>query len=111
MSAINKIKQSLEEKKVSNTVYSVLTNGGTTPPSKQAQVNYQNIANMYNQTITRLQAEIRAERQKQKLTQRQLAAKAGMSQGTITRVECNMWVSLRTLVRVIDALGKQITIT
>src|ERR1035437_5485987 len=43
-----------------------------------------------------LQEAIKAERKAQGLTQRQLARKSGMSQGTITRAECHGWVSIST---------------
>jgi DNA-binding XRE family transcriptional regulator len=57
-----------------------------------------------------IQATIKAERKAQQLTQRQLASKAGMSQASITRLERHGWVSIYTMIRVIDALGKQLTI-
>jgi ribosome-binding protein aMBF1 (putative translation factor) len=57
-----------------------------------------------------IQAAIKAERKAQQLTQRQLASKAGMSQASITRLERHGWVSIYTMIRVIDALGKQLTI-
>lgn len=58
-----------------------------------------------------LQATIKQERKSQKLTQRQLATMAGMSQGSITRAENNGWISLDCLLRISNALGKALIIT
>lgn len=54
---------------------------------------------------------IREERKKQGLSQRALALKAGISQGTITRAETRLWVSLGGLLKIITALDKTITLT
>ena len=58
-----------------------------------------------------LQTQIRNQRIAQGLTQRQLAVRCGMSQGTITRVERNCWVSLACLLRIAEGLNCKVTIT
>jgi DNA-binding XRE family transcriptional regulator len=63
-----------------------------------------------NNLMQLLQKAIIAERKSQGLTQRQLAYKAGISQGTITRAEQHGYVSIWMMLRIIDALGKTIQI-
>lgn len=58
----------------------------------------------------KLCASIKTERGMQGLTQRQLASKANMSQGTITRAERHGDISFTCLLRIADALGKEITL-
>lgn len=58
-----------------------------------------------------LQTALKAERQAQCLTQRELARRSGMSQGTVTRAENSGWVSYTCLLRLAQALGKQITLS
>lgn len=59
-----------------------------------------------------IKREIKNERVKQKLTQRDLAAKCGMSQGTITRAERHGWISINCLLRISASLGmKEIKLT
>ena len=58
--------------------------------------------------MLKIQASIKAERNNQGLTQRELAYKAGMSQGTITRAERNGWVSITCILRIANALGKEL---
>ena len=58
-----------------------------------------------------LQDSIKIERKFQKMTQRQLASEANISQGTITRAERHGWVSIYTLMKIANALGKKLTIT
>lgn len=81
-----------------------------------------NTANIYpnypypNQSVPQqgimkiLQTAIISERKAQKLTQRQLAKMAHMSQGTITRAEVHGWVSLNTMFRIVEALGQTIQV-
>ena len=57
-----------------------------------------------------LQAAIISERKAQRLTQRQLAKMAHMSQGTITRAEVHGWVSMNTMFRIVEALGQTIQV-
>ena len=57
-----------------------------------------------------LQTAIISERKAQKLTQRQLAKMAHMSQGTITRAEVHGWVSMNTMFRIVEALGQTIQV-
>jgi DNA-binding XRE family transcriptional regulator len=58
--------------------------------------------------MQKVQAQIKAERIAQGLTQRQLAYKADMSQGTITRAEKHGWISITCLLKIATALGKEI---
>lgn len=51
---------------------------------------------------------IKEERMKQNMTQTDLAKKSGYSQGTITRAENNLWISIYCLVSIFEALGKKI---
>ena len=51
---------------------------------------------------------IKEERIKQNLTQTDLAKKSGYSQGTITRAENNLWISIYCLTSIFEALGKKI---
>ena len=62
-------------------------------------------------TIEMLAKEIKAERLKQGLTQRQLAHMSNYSQGTITRLETRMWTSMICIIRVAQALNKKLTLT
>ncbi len=68
-------------------------------------------------TVARIQANkqelqryLRHERRAQGLTQRQLASRCGMSQGTITRAERKGWVSLSCLMRIAEGLGQKVII-
>lgn len=63
------------------------------------------------QMIYDLAMMIKQERIKQGMTQRDLARKSGFSQGTITRLETRMWVSMNCIINIINALGKKITLT
>ena len=56
----------------------------------------------------KLQVVIKSERIAQGLTQRQLATKCNLSQGTITRAERNGWISFSCLLRIANGLGKEI---
>lgn len=49
--------------------------------------------------------QIRNARDKQGLTQTELAAKAGVSRPTVARVELGVAISIATLERIADALG------
>jgi DNA-binding XRE family transcriptional regulator len=60
------------------------------------------------QNMKRIQASLKVERIAQNMTQRDLAVKADMSQGSITRAEKNGWISITTLLRIANALGKEI---
>jgi lambda repressor-like predicted transcriptional regulator len=54
--------------------------------------------------------EIKAERKRQGMSQRALAAKSGYSQGTITRAETRMWISMNCLFAIANGLGKKISL-
>ncbi len=62
------------------------------------------------QNMGKIQASLKAERVAKGLTQRELAVIANMSQGSITRAEKNGWISITTLLRIANALGKEITL-
>ena len=49
--------------------------------------------------------QIRKAREEQRLTQIQLAAKAGVSRPTIARVELGAAISVATLEKIVEALG------
>ena len=51
---------------------------------------------------------IKAERKKQGISQRELAKRSGYSQGTITRLETHMWISMNCLFHVVNGLGKKL---
>lgn len=72
-------------------------------PVQQAQQKLNPITNMQ-----KIQDSIKAERINQQLTQRELASKSGRSQGTITRIERHGWTSIWTLLKVVEALGKEL---
>lgn len=76
-----------------------------------AKTPYPTPNNPYQQNINDIAAFIKAERNRLGWSQRDLARKANYSQGTITRLESRMWVSLTCLVQVANALGKKITLT
>lgn len=78
---------------------SIPTPGGATPSGNTIK-----IQSMH------LMSDIKMHRKMQGLSQRALANKAGMSQGTITRAENNLWCSLRTIMRIAEALGKTLSI-
>ncbi|MFH0767708.1 MAG: helix-turn-helix transcriptional regulator [Bacillota bacterium] len=81
-----------------------MSTGVNAPPVNSTQ----NKQSIYKNNMDEIQASIKKERNQQGLTQRQLAKKAGMSQGTITRAECHGWVSIWTMLRIINALGKKL---
>ena len=54
--------------------------------------------------------EIKAERKRQGMSQRALAAKSGYSQGTITRAETRMWISMNCRFAIANGLGKKISL-
>ena len=58
--------------------------------------------------LTKLMNEIKTERMKQGLTQRQLASMASMSQGSVTRIERHGYMSVWALLKITNALGKEI---
>lgn len=86
-------------------------------PGYAANVAANNAANVYqppinrNATMAIFQDAIKAKRKAKTMTQRELARKAGMSQGTVTRAEVHGWVSIWTMLRLLDALDAKITIT
>ena len=53
---------------------------------------------------------VKQERKRLGWTQRELARKADMSQGSITRAEKHGWVSYYAWIKIAHALGKQLTI-
>lgn len=53
---------------------------------------------------------IKLERKNQHITQRELAARSGMSQGTITRAERHGYISINSLIRIVSGLGKKFII-
>lgn len=65
---------------------------------------------MIEEMKMKLMEMIRMERKNQHLTQRQLAQKAYTSQGTITRAERHGYVSLWTLITIVNGLGKKLII-
>lgn len=81
------------------------------PSQNNSSVVYPNNGNQVRNSMNQLCADLKAERNKQGLTQRDLAAKCGMSQGTMTRAERHGWISIWALIRIADALGKKITLT
>ena len=58
-----------------------------------------------------IKSTIKEERLKQNMTQRTLAAISGMSQGTITRAERHGRISLWALIKISQALGKDLNLT
>lgn len=60
--------------------------------------------------MQKLQARVKELRTAKGWTQRDLAKKSGMSQGTITRAERHGWVSLWCLIRLSVALGAELQI-
>ena len=58
----------------------------------------------------KLQESIKNERLAQNLTQRKLAHMANMSQATITRAERHGWISFWALIKIANALGKEISL-
>lgn len=77
-----------------------------TPAQTQKQILYQKV----KQNTEELAQSLKHERMKQGLTQRQLAAEAGVSQGSITRLESGLFTSLWMMMRVSSALGKTVII-
>lgn len=63
------------------------------------------------QMIYELAILIKKERINQKMSQRQLATLSGYSQGTITRLETRMWVSMNCVIAIALALGKKLSLT
>jgi len=61
-------------------------------------------------SVDSIKASLKAERKNQGLTQRELARRAGVSQGTVTRAESQLWVSLTRLMKIAAALGKEVKI-
>jgi len=59
----------------------------------------------------KLQEAIKKERLNQGLTQRKLARMSNMSQATITRAERHGWISFWALIKIANALGKEISLT
>lgn len=93
-------------------------NSSTTPVTNQSAQPitsyYQNQmpnTNVARAMMSTIMQDIKEERLRQGLTQRQLAQKAGMSQATITRAEKNAWVSIWAILRIAAALGKSLKIT
>ena len=66
---------------------------------------------LYRQNMTQIQTDMKLERNRLGWTQRDLAKKAKVSQGTITRAERHGWVSIWTMLRIINALGKKLKLT
>ena len=77
-----------------------------------AEQNQQSVQSTQRDQMTinkdKLRASIKSERLAQGLTQRQLAAKCNLSQGTITRAERNGWISFSCLLRIANGLRKEI---
>ena len=57
-----------------------------------------------------LQKTIKSERLGQGMTQRDLATKCGLSQGTITRAERNGYISFSCLMQIASGLGRKVII-
>ena len=81
------------------------------PVQNNAGVVFPSNGNQTRSIMNQLCADIKAERMNQGMTQRDLAHKCGMSQGTITRAERHGWISIWALLRIVDALGKKIQLT
>lgn len=81
----------------------------TAQPSYSPNLGYSNSGK--NPLMQEFQTAIKLKRKAQGLTQRALAKKINLSQGTITRAERHGWVSIWTMLRIIDGLGGKITIT
>jgi ribosome-binding protein aMBF1 (putative translation factor) len=58
--------------------------------------------------IEKMGKTIKEERLKKGWSQRELARRSGYSQGTITRAENQMWISMYCLFHIAQALGKDI---
>lgn len=86
-------------------------NAVSNPPAQSNPTQIYNMGSGQNGAMAQLCADLRTERNNQGLTQRQLAAKANMSQGTITRAERHGWISIWALLKITSALGKQIKLT
>lgn len=72
--------------------------------------------NTYSYSPTRtnmneLQEQIRTKRKALGWSQRELAARCNMSQGTITRAERHGWISLTCLIRIALALNEKLIIS
>ena len=63
-----------------------------------------------NKNVDDLMSAIKTRRIALGWSQRELAIRSGMSQGTITRAECHGDISFRTTIRITIALGKQLII-
>lgn len=87
------------------TVHSSPPSGNTQPTQTYG---FQPVKNTIMQEF---QTAIKLKRKAQGLTQRALARKINLSQGTITRAEVHGYVSIWTMFRIIDGLGGKITIT
>lgn len=77
------------------------------------QNNYQVQSNAQSPAVInmdKIKASIKAERVALGWSQRDLASKSGMSQGTITRAEKYGWISIWALLRITNALGKEIAL-
>ena len=81
------------------------------PVQNNAGVVFPSNGNATRNAMTQLCADLKTERNNQGLTQRQIAAKANLSQGTITRAERHGQISIWALLRIVDALGKKIQLT
>ena len=81
--------------------------------TSNSQSNYQvqtTTTSPATQNMEKIKAQIKAERIALGWSQRDLADKAGMSQGTITRAEKYGWISIWALLRITNALGKEIAL-
>lgn len=83
------------------------------PPVTSSQTAYNPVSasNQRQSAFDLLATTIKTERKAKGWTQRDLASKCGYSQGTITRAENNMWISLTCLTSIANALGKKINLT
>lgn len=79
-------------------------------PQAQNNPNSSGTSNPVRLNMEEIQKNIKQERNSQGMTQRELARKSGMSQGTITRAERHGWISLGCLFRIVNALNKKLII-
>jgi DNA-binding XRE family transcriptional regulator len=115
-SNILKAKEALEKKDLENTklqeeityrnIPPIYPPPGYRQPQQSVRQQYETI-NDKRQELCKL---LKKERVTQGMTQRDLAKKSGMSQGTITRAEVHGWISITCLLTIAEALGKKITL-
>ena len=81
-----------------------------TTPEPTVTQQTQNPATSIRGMSDNIQNNIRTYRKQQGLTQKELGRKCNLSQGTITRAERHMYISLWCLLRIAEGLGKRVDI-